>query len=268
MASVAQVLARSTLPRHEAERLLMSAAGLTRAQLLVAGGIDETALRRFRSLESRRVAGEPLQYLEGDVPFGSVSIMVDRRVLIPRPETEELLELALGVVESPSRIIDLCTGSGNLAVALAAKFPDADVYATDVSADAADVARANAARNGVAVQTMVGDLFDPLPERLLGSVDLIVANPPYLSESEVAALPMDVLAEPRGALVAGPTGLEVITRIADAAPRWLTPGGVIACEISEFHGTSVVELFEAVDGRLVTDMFGKDRFVIGRAPVE
>ena len=268
MTTAAQVLARSTLPRHEAERLLMSAAGLTRPQLLVAGGIDETVLRRFRSLESRRVAGEPLQYLEGDVPFGPVSIAVDPRVLIPRPETEEMFELVIGVVDSPNRIIDLCTGSGNLAVALAATFPDADVYATDVSADAAEVARANAARNGVAVQTMVGDLFDPLPKRLLGSVDLIVANPPYLAESEIADLPADVLAEPMGALVAGPTGLEVIARIADAAPRWLTPGGVIACEISEFHGDTAVELFEAIDGRLVTDMFGNDRFVIGRSPVE
>jgi release factor glutamine methyltransferase len=268
MPSAATVVATSALPRHEAERLLMSAAKLSRSQLVVIGEVDDAALQGFRSLEARRLAGEPLQYLEGEVPFGSVSITVDPRVLIPRPETEELLELAIGLVESPERIVDLCTGSGNLAVALAARFPVAEVHATDISADAVDVARDNAERNGVTVELGVGDLFDPLPERLEGRVDLIVANPPYLADSELDGLSTDVLREPHGALVAGPTGLEVVARIANAAPAWLAPGGVIACEVSEFHGAAAVDLFEDMGAQLVTDMFGKDRFVIGRLPFE
>ncbi len=258
----------SALPRHEAERLLMAATGRTRADLIIGIDVDDVAAERFRDLEARRLDGVPLQYLEGSVPFGPATLAVDERVLIPRPETEELFEFAAGLVAAPERILDLCTGSGNLAIALGMTHPAADVYATDISGDAIELARGNAERNGVVVEFGVGDLFAPVPERLIGSFDLIVANPPYLAESELAEVAADVRHEPAGALVAGPSGLEVVRRIALEAGRWLAPGSPIVCEVSEFHATRAATLFAALGGTIRTDLFGRDRFVVGRAPVE
>ena len=147
-------------------------------------------------------------------------------------------------------------------------FTDAAVYGTDLSGDAIDVARENASRNRVSVRFAQGDLFDPLPDRLAGSVDLIVANPPYLTASELDDVPTDVRHEPVGALVAGPTGLEVIERIARHAPAWLAPGGLLICEVSEFHAVRAASLFAGLAATLRTDLFGRERFVVARSPVE
>jgi len=257
----------SRLPDHEAARLVMVASGLTRSDILIGTAVGEASARAFRRLERRRLAGEPLQYLEGSVPFGPVVIEVDERVLIPRPETEELFEVVVGLVEEPDVIVDLCTGAGNLAVALASTYPDALVHATDLSEAACDVARSNAGVNGVAVAVHTGDLFSPLPRRLRGRVDLIVANPPYLAAWELEGLPPDVLREPTGALVAGPKGTEVLERIAAEAGDWLSPGGIVACEISEFMGGEVARMFSGLGGRVTTDLRGRDRFVLGRLEV-
>jgi release factor glutamine methyltransferase len=138
------------------------------------------------------------------------------------------------------------------------------VYAVDLSPDAAAVARGNAEANKLDIHVLVGDLFDPLPESVKGRVDLAVSNPPYLAAGELADLPPDVLAEPEMALVAGPRGDEVVARIAREAQDWLAPGGLVACEISEFHGDRVAELFERYDAEIRQDLVGRDRYVVAR----
>lgn len=262
------IIASSELPDHEAVRLLQMATDCPRSSLLLGLEVDPSDESTFRDLERRRSGGEPLQYIEGTAAFGFLELAVDERVLVPRPETEEILELVPSLVEAPNVIVDLCTGSGNLAIALGSMYPSAEVHATDLSADALAVAVSNAEAHGVAISFAHGDVFEPLPMSLAGTVDLLVANPPYLAESEYADLPDDVKREPMSALVAGPKGDEVLARIAEGAPRWLAPGGVVLCEISEFHGPRIVELFASVDARLVQDLSGKDRFVLGRRRVD
>ncbi|RLE15699.1 MAG: peptide chain release factor N(5)-glutamine methyltransferase [Actinobacteria bacterium] len=251
------------LPEHETVRLLVAATGRTRSDVLLGFDVSSEDRDKFWSYLERRRDGEPLQYIEGAVPFGSVEIQVDDRVLVPRPETEYLFELVTALAEDPAVIVDLCTGSGNLALALAAFFVDAEVFAVDLSPEAAIVARGNAKSNDLDIHVLVGDLFDPLPDSLRGRVDLLVSNPPYLAAGEVAGLPADVSAEPEMALVAGPKGDEMLSRIARQAEDWLVPGGLIACEISEFHGDRIAEIFERYDARIRQDLTGRDRYVIG-----
>ncbi len=254
------------LPRHETERLLSKATHRPRTELLLGVAITNTEREAFEALAARRLAGEPLQYLEERIPFGPIEVKVDRRGLIPRPETEQLFALAVDAVVEPQVILDLGTGSGNLALALKHAFPDAVVYATEISPEAATLARDNARHANLDVTVLDGDLFDPIPEHLRGNVDLIVANPPYLAEAEFAGLPADVRDhEPRIALVAGPTGDEVVAAIASEAPGWLAPGGTIVCEISEFRGPTMAELFAPLGGKVRKDLAGKDRFVVGTA---
>lgn len=245
---------RSKLPRHEARRLWDTARS------------DEAL---FRTLEARRLEGEPLQYLEGTAAFGPLDLLVDRRVLIPRPETEQLWEMVARTVIEPGIVVDLCTGSGALAVACQATWPEARVIATDVSPDAAEVARLNADRLGVGIEVRVGDLFAALPEEVRGEVDLIVSNPPYVAEDEWECLPLDVRAEPRMALVAGPAGTEVLHRIAGDAVSWLGPRGVLAVEMGETQGAELAEAFRQAglaEVEIRTDLTGRDRFVVGRKP--
>lgn len=256
------------LPEHEAIRLMMTATGMSRTQVLLGAPLTPESLETFGGLVGRRLADEPLQYIEGSVDFGPVSVAVDDRVLIPRPETEQLLERAIALAPHPKVIVDLCTGSGNLAIALSSTWPAARVLATDTSEDAVAVAQTNVSKNQVSVDVLVGDLFSPLPADVRGAVDLIVANPPYLSLQEFDAVPADVRAEPSGALVSGPHGDEILGRIAAEACDWLRPNGVIVCEISEFHGARMRELFGTVDGSIEKDLAGRDRFVVGTRSVE
>ncbi|GMQ86343.1 MAG: peptide chain release factor N(5)-glutamine methyltransferase [Acidimicrobiia bacterium] len=228
--------------------------------------ITDAERATFESLVARRRAGEPLQYLEERIPFGPIEVTVDHRSLIPRQETEQLFALAVDAVVEPQVILDLCTGSGNLALALKHAFPDAVVYGTEISPAAASLARENARDASLDVTVLDGDLFDPIPEHLRGNVDLIVSNPPYLAETEIAELPADVRDhEPRIALVAGPGGDEVVAAIASEAPGWLAPGGTIVCEISEFRGPAMEALFAPLGGEVRKDLAGKDRFVVGKA---
>lgn len=236
-----------SLPRHELERL--------RA---VAG--DPAELERLVRL---RLDGEPLQYLEGTAAFGPFELIVDRRVLIPRPETEQLWELARSVAGSPRLIVDLCTGSGALAVALARSFPDAQVIGTDLSADAIEVARLNG-EDIANVEFRHGDLFDALGPEVAGRIDLLVSNPPYVAEDEYDGLPVDVRREPRMALVAGPTGLEVYERLGEQLGEWLSPDGVFLLEIGETQGQDVRRLLRRFGASVRTDLAGRDRFVFGR----
>lgn len=235
------------LPEHELRRLEAVA--------------DED--RPLEDLVERRLAGEPLQYIEGTAPFAHLDLVVDERVLVPRPETEGLFELAARMVDRPQVIVDLCTGSGALALALKSRFPGAEVFGTDISGDALDVARLNGERTGLEVNWIEGDLFDPLPESLRGTVDLIVANPPYVADPEFETLPEDVKREPRVALTSGPTGLEVVERIGAEVADWLRPGGVVAIEISEFQGETAPRLFAGVQVEVRRDLTGRDRYVVG-----
>lgn len=240
----------ATIPEHE------------RVRLEAAAGPDAS----LDDLIARRLGGEPLQYIEGTAAFGPLDIAVDERVLIPRPETEGLFELATRMVRKPEIIIDLCTGSGALALALKSRFPSAAVFATDISADAIDVAADNRYRTGLQVYLAEGDLFDPLPTAILGSVDLIVANPPYVAEVDFDRLPADVQREPKVALVAGPTGLEVIQRIGASAASWLRPGGVVICEIGERQGVSATSSFVDLPAIVRQDLGGRDRYIVAVKP--
>jgi release factor glutamine methyltransferase len=256
------------LPSYELERLKMAATGRSRAQLLADPALDPAERWRLDGLIVRRLAGEPLQYLEGRVPFGPIEVKVDRRALIPRPETEQLWEAAtatLGEVGPGTPLVDLGTGSGVLALALKRRFPTAPVYATDLSAEALDLARENAAAAGLEVTFLQGDLFDPLPRSLRGRVELIVANPPYLSEAEWEQLPDEIrLHEPREALVAGPAGTEVLARIAADACWWLRAGGRVLCEIGEDQGEAALALFGAYESEVRLDLAGRPRFLVAR----
>lgn len=237
------------LPPHEERRLLA-----------VASDPEE-----FDSLRRRRLAGWPLQYLEGTAAFGPFDVTVDERVLVPRPETEGLWQVAVAATRSPETIVDLCTGSGALAIALAHSFPDARVVGTDVSAAALEVAALNGARLAPGVEWFEGDLFDALPPTMAGSVDLLVTNPPYVAESEWEALPADVKAEPRRALVAGPTGLEVYRRITAEVGEWMSAEGVIVGEFGETQGEAIATMFAPLGSvEISVDLAGRDRYVVCR----
>lgn len=217
-------------------------------------------------LVARRLGGEPLQYIEGSAPFGPLDLLVDERVLVPRPETEGLYEIAVRMVRNPEVIVDLCTGSGALALALKKAFPSAAVFGTDLSPEAIEVAAENVRRNQLDIYLVEGDLFDPLPAALLGEVDLLVANPPYISEAEFESLPKDVKREPKVALVAGRTGLEVIQEIGASAARWLRPGGVLVCEIGERQGVSASSSFLDLPTVVRKDLNKRDRYLIAVKP--
>ena len=269
--TVAELLAQAgALPEQEARRLLEAASDRSASELRAGPNVGDEAAERFLHLVTRRAAGEPLQYLEGTVQFGPIELDIDERALIPRPETEQLWELAaarLSVLASGAAepvVVDLCTGSGNLALALKHAVPTARVLATDISQAALALAEQNGLRTALHVELLQGDLFSPLPETLRGTVDLIVANPPYVTSGEVAALPPEVRDhEPIEALVAGDAGTEVLARIADGAVEWLRPGGHLLCEISEFQTEAVRTLFATYDPEVLPDLAGRPRFVVG-----
>lgn len=278
-AMVVQVLARATrqlravseTPRLDAELLLGHVLGWSRAQLLARGSdwLSEQDDAVFQGLIARRIALEPVAYLVGHREFYGLDFMVDRRVLVPRPETELVVELALGVVQrmglmgsSGLRIADVGTGSGALAVALAVQLPGASVYAIDISRDALDVARLNAARHGVAdrVQLVMGDLLEGLP----APVELIVSNPPYTVLAEVSEGVRRH--EPHLALDGGVDGLMVYRRLLAQAPMWLRPAGVLLLEIGAQQGSAVQDLARMAfpDARIAcyADLAGFDRVVL------
>lgn len=247
----------SALPRHERVRLLAAAAGGGRWNAMTEPALTSEQRRRFDELVAKRLSGEPLQYLEGTIRFGPLEVAVDQRVLIPRPETEYLFDLvAKGPV--PGLVVDLCTGSGALALALKHRFPAARVIGTDLSEAALEVARANGVVNDLAVEWHAGDLFDSVPVQVSGTIDLLVSNPPYIADGDWVGLPEDVRREPRVALVAGPTGMEVAGRVLEAARDWLAPSGRGWVEVGEGQARILARQFS---GEVVIDQYGRDRFV-------
>ncbi len=258
------------LADHEVRRLVLLAADAGAVWLVGDPVVAEVVADRFRGYVRRRRRGEPLQYIEGTVQFGPIVLQIDARALIPRPETERLWELAVGLVAdiNEPKIVDVCTGSGNLALAMKWVRPDSSVIGCDLSREALELAVGNAARLDLAVGFVAGDLLGALPNSLRGQVDLIVSNPPYIAESEFELLPPEVRDhEPTEALVAKDNGLEILGRIAAEAGDWLRPGAAIICEIGESQGTACLEIFRLFDPKIEKDLTGRDRFVVGCAPM-
>lgn len=217
-------------PRFDAERLAAFGLGLTWSDLWtrLKDHVDRVALD---GLVARRCAGEPLGYITGSVVFQGIELFCGPGVLVPRPETETLVDVGLELivdVRDPI-VLDIGTGTGAIGIAIARKRPDALVVATDVSHEALAYAARNVAAAGVDVRLVRGDLYAAAPQRLLGRIDLIVSNPPYIPNA--VALPADVGAEPQVALRAGPRGDEVLLRIAEHASDWLAPRGALALEV-------------------------------------
>jgi release factor glutamine methyltransferase len=218
-------------PRLNAEHLLAHVLGRTRMDLYLEfeRPLNEAELVPLRDLVKRRAQGEPLQHLLGTVEFCGHIFAIDKRAMVPRPETEELVELLQSRIENrKSRIVDVGTGSGVIALSLAKEFPEAEVYAVDVSEDALALARENATRLGLErVRFQKSDLLENLSERF----DLIVANFPYISMADRHLLAREVLHDPEVALFGGPGGDELVRKLIEKAPPHLEPGGLLALEI-------------------------------------
>lgn len=237
----------------------------------------ERAVARFDSMVRRRADGEPLQYVLGRWGFRTLDLMVDARVLIPRPETEVVTGLAIDALEARAAsaerdllVADLGTGSGAIALAIATECPSARVMATDVSPEALAVARANLAGIGRAAARVTlheGSWFSALPSAAEGALDLIVANPPYVADGdELPAVVADW--EPASALRAGPDGLDDLRHLAREAPRWLAPGGIVVFEMAPDQTTVVAEWLAGagLDATIHADLAGRDRAVVGHRP--
>ena len=231
-----------------------------------------TELTATRGLLARRVGREPLQYILGTQEFCGLEFHVNPAVLIPRPETELLVEYVAQRIpaEREATIVDVCTGSGCIAVAIARLRPRARVIATDLSSPSLNVARQNAMRHevGERITWLEGDLLRPLAEKgLEGRIDVIVSNPPYIAEADWTTLQPEVrLFEPRGALVAGPQGTELHERLLQEAGRYLSPGGALIMEIGAGQARAMRGIVEQMPGyrfhRLVYDEAGLERVVI------
>lgn len=232
--------------RLDAEYLLAHILGITRMQLLLgsAKALSPSALAAFDALLKRRGQREPLQYILGVQPFMGFDFFVNESVLIPRPETELLCEHALSWLKSSAlpapKVLDLCTGSGALAVAIARLAPTAVVFAADISPVALVTARKNAAANKAAVSFFEGDFLHAVEGR---QFDLIVCNPPYIPTAACKALQPEVLREPGSALDGGEDGLIFYRRLAKAAPSFLCPGGALFCEVGYDQAADVQSLF-------------------------
>ena len=237
--------------------------------------LDEATLAKLREMVKRRAAGEPLQYITGETEFCGLKLMVDKRVLIPRPETELLVETVvrrLKVTDSsesrPYRIVDVGTGSGCITIALAKKLPNAEIAALDVSQDALEVARGNAALHQIEkkVRFLESDLLDALPDSF--AADAIVSNPPYIADGELAKLPKEVRDfEPVRALAAGEDGLKVIRRLVMNARRVLSPSGFMALELGAGQRQAVEELFGQQGyevAEVEKDLQGHERVIVAR----
>ena len=261
----------------DARRIVERASGFDGAELLVHldAAVPARAVPFVDAMVDRRASGEPLQYVVGRWGFRSLDLLVDRRVPIPRPETEAVVEVALGelrslgIVGRPAVVVDLGTGSGAIALSLAAEGAAA-VWASDSSPDALAVARANLAglgsRHARRVRLVEGRWFDALPDELRGAVDLVVSNPPYVAAGEV--LPSEVADwEPGAALVAGPSGLEAIAEIVAAAPAWLARPGRLVVEIAP-HQASAARAMAADAGfthvDVLPDLQRRLRALVGR----
>ncbi|MGH2944918.1 MAG: peptide chain release factor N(5)-glutamine methyltransferase [Solirubrobacteraceae bacterium] len=259
-ALIALTAAGCDTPRLDAEVLLAAAMGVDRGALIAdpGRGMEPSEARAFSDAARRRVQREPVAYILGRKGFRRLELAVDPRVLVPRPETEHVVEATLGL-PAGARVVDVGTGSGAIALALADERPDLRVVGTESSAGALAVARANAARLGLAVELVEGDLLDPVT----GPVDAVVSNPPYVRLGET--LPPEVGYEPREALYGGPDGLDAFRRL---APATAAAGATFAAfEVGAGQAAAVEALLLAADFETterVPDLAGIDRVVVAR----
>jgi release factor glutamine methyltransferase len=260
--TTADLQAVTGAPRLEAEVLLSHVTGVSRTVLLAhpERTITPDQLSRYQTLVRHRASGHPLPYLTGRAEFYGLEFEVTPDVLIPRPETEVLVDLALA--HHPATVVDMGTGCGCIAVSLAAHLSRATICAIDILPAALAVARRNVERHGVAgrIRLIKGDVLTPRPS----PVDLIVSNPPYISTSECASLPTSVRDhEPRLALDGGPSGLEIIQQLLMQAPAVLNPGGGLLIEIGAEQGEAASHLARTFFARAVVrihpDLAGRDR---------
>jgi release factor glutamine methyltransferase len=258
-------------PRAEAEGLLAAAIGPVQRHTLYLEERDLTGAeqQRLQSLVRRRLAGEPLQYITGEAAFRMLTLKVDRRALIPRPETEGLVGTALRLMGSQEQVValDAGTGSGAIALAVAAERPSWSVLAADLSPAALDLARENAARLGLGrVQWLEADITNLVFWRGLPVLDLVIANPPYVATGEWAGLAREITEhEPTGALLAGESGLDVIAPLLEGASMRVKPGGLVVIEIGDTQGEAVTGLARAnglVDVRVAPDLSARPRYLI------
>lgn len=262
-------------PRRSAEWLVSAATGLSRVETYAYFDrpLTEDERASLRDSVKRRAAGEPLQYVTGEMPFRLIVVHVVPGVFIPRPETEVLVDECLKLladVEEPV-VLDVCTGSGCVACSIAVERPHAAVLATDLSELAVATAEQNARRLGLEdrVRVVRGDLFAAVPAELRGRVDVVAANPPYIPTGDLASLPREVAGhEPGLALDGGVDGLETARRIAHEAREWLSPGGACVMELDE---TCVQRAAEEVsewylEVWVAPDLTGRDRVLVAKGP--
>lgn len=248
-------------PRLDAEVMLAAAMGTDRAALYADpdSKMEPAAARKFAEMVRRRVRREPVAYILGRAWFRQLELVIDGRVLIPRPETELLVELA----QDRQRVLDVGTGSGAIALAIANERAGVRVTGIDSSPDAIQVARANAARAGLEVEFLIADLI------VGGPYELIVSNPPYVREGEWDSLQPEIsLYEPREALLGGDDGLDIIRDLIPAAADVLVRGGRLAIEVGQGQSRTVESLFERsgfTQVEAIRDLAGMPRVVTGRA---
>lgn len=254
-------------PRRQAEDLVSDVLGLKRMDLYLLHDkpVDEKELNVCREWLKRRGQGEPLQYIVGTVDFLGCHLEVNRDVLIPRPETEILADIiANGLAKEDvagKTLWDVCCGSGCIGISLQKKFPQLGVVLSDISPKALAIAQKNAEANDVAVTLQCGDLLAPFAGQ---KADYFVCNPPYIAAHEYSGLQREVRDhEPKGALIAGETGLEIYRRLADELPLYLKPRAKAWFEIGAGQGVALLELFKAPHWRfsqVAKDWSGKERF--------
>jgi release factor glutamine methyltransferase len=277
--SASAKLAAAGVPnaRLDAELLVCHTLGRDRAWLLahIQDGLDDERRRMFERLIERRAGREPFQYITGRQEFWGLDFHVTPDVLIPRPETELIIETALQQAQGrsgPLSVIDLCTGSGCIAVCLAKELPSARIFATDTSVKALVVARENARRHGLAdrIRFFEGDLFAPMDELdVHGQVDIVVSNPPYISTGDRPALQPEVRDyEPAMALFAGPGGTELHRRIVGAAPRLLKNNGALIMEMGIGQAKALARMIRENGAyaapEVLKDLAGIERVIVAQ----
>lgn len=259
---------RTPQPQAEAEFLLAAAEGTSRTQILAFSSQQVSAQdeQKFLSFIERKKHGVPVAYITGESDFGGLILHSDARALAPRPETEELAQYCANLFERGANpdILDLCTGSGCIALYLAAKFPRARVTAADISQDALQLAAENARLTKLQdrVQLLQSDLF----ENISGTFDLIVSNPPYIPSAEIPGLSAEVQHEPKLALDGGADGLDAVRQIISVAADYLNPQGTLALEIGAGQAATVCSFFDGNrwDGGVKKDFAGVERFIFAR----
>ncbi len=261
LAALKEKFKKNDIDESDAEWIYSIVLGIRRSELSPGRVITPAESKKIEEIAEKRLTGRPLWYIIGDVDFCGCKIKVDERVLIPRPETEELAEIAIKTVEDGDKVLDMCTGSGCVAIAVAkgCRGKNISVTAADVSDAAIMLAKENADQSGAVIQFVQTDLF----ENIRGRFNVIVCNPPYVSTSEIAALPREVREyEPRIALDGGPDGLDFYRRLAKDINRYVARGGMLILECGDGQASSILNIFQRRDyAIIVKDYAGVERFL-------